>query len=110
MAVICPYDAKCNKCRHFRPDPDRNGEKSCWYQQDMALPPRKSVKTPSGETVDLFLSSTGMMTCQGCYKSLRRGVDYLASCPNCGVVYCEQCVADGTFDRHECEEDDEEED
>lgn len=34
MAVICPYHAKCAVCNHFRPDPDRDGQKTCWLAYD----------------------------------------------------------------------------
>lgn len=36
MATICPYYAKCTSCAHHRPDPDRDGQKSCWLAYDQA--------------------------------------------------------------------------
>lgn len=36
MATICPYYAKCTSCAHHRPDPDRDGQKSCWLDHDQA--------------------------------------------------------------------------
>ena len=36
MATICPYYAKCTSCAHHRPDPDRDGQKSCWLAHDQA--------------------------------------------------------------------------
>lgn len=34
VAVICPYQTKCTVCNHFRPDPDRDGQKTCWLAYD----------------------------------------------------------------------------
>lgn len=36
MATICPYYAQCTSCAHHRPDPDRDGQKSCWLAHDQA--------------------------------------------------------------------------
>ena len=36
MATICPYYAQCTRCVHHRPDPDRDGQKSCWLDHDQA--------------------------------------------------------------------------
>ena len=36
MATIWPYYAKCTSCAHHRPDPDRDGQKSCWLDHDQA--------------------------------------------------------------------------
>lgn len=35
MATICPYTTKCAYCKHSRPDPDRNGEYSCFLKVDL---------------------------------------------------------------------------
>lgn len=59
MAVICPYSKpNCQTCAHFRPDPDRDGRKSCWLAFDQktaaanapAAPEQKSsaADTPAG--------------------------------------------------------------
>lgn len=46
MAIICPYDAKCAACGHYRPDPDRDGERSCHLAHDRrAIPDKTSGKT-----------------------------------------------------------------
>ncbi len=42
MVTICPYPGrKCAACGHCRPDPDRDGEKSCFVRQDLASKPPK---------------------------------------------------------------------
>ncbi len=38
MASICPYPGrKCAGCEHYRPDPDRDGEKSCFVTKDRPI-------------------------------------------------------------------------
>lgn len=44
MAYICTKNIPCIQCGHFRPDPDRYGEKSCWAQLDEAAAAEKAKK------------------------------------------------------------------
>lgn len=71
------------------------------------LPPRKDVKTPSGETYSLHLCTMGGTACSHCGKDLHRNADYLVACDDCGGLFCESCVADGSFEGHDCQDDDE---
>lgn len=32
---ICLYNTKCTSCKHHRPDPERNGEHSCYLNEDL---------------------------------------------------------------------------
>lgn len=34
MATMCPFTIKCVHCKHSRPDPERNGEHSCFMAVD----------------------------------------------------------------------------
>lgn len=70
--------------------------------------PRKKVAAPSGETYDMHLCTMGSCACCGCGTSFQKNVHYLVACDDCGGLFCEKCVADGTFDGHECEDDEEE--
>lgn len=46
--------------------------------------------------------------CAACGKVLEPD-DPVAICPDCGGIFCQQCVEDGTFAAHECESGDLEE-
>lgn len=70
-------------------------------------PETKTVMTPSGEPITMVRADSNIYGCCGCYTSIQRN-DYIAACPDCAAVFCEKCVADGTFDAHECDEDDDE--
>lgn len=41
--------------------------------------------------------------CNGCGKDLREG-DLVCDCAECGAMYCEECVRDGTFENHDCQD------
>lgn len=41
-------------------------------------------------------------SCNGCGASLVKG-DLSCVCPDCGAIYCAECVKDGTFETHSCE-------
>ena len=47
-------------------------------------------------------------SCCGCGKNLKPE-DKAVDCTDCAGIFCEDCILDGTFDDHECEEDGDEE-
>ena len=60
---------------------------------------------PYDHTKNLKPIGTNGFSCDHCGKPLR--VDDLAlCCPDCGAVFCEDCVKDGAFETHSCEIDD----
>lgn len=73
-----------------------------------ALQP-KTITTPAGEKIRLRVSHASVH-CDGCGRLIRPHVHHLAACADCGALFCETCVTDGTFDAHVCEDDDEKED
>lgn len=44
-------------------------------------------------------------SCANCGKSLTVECKVL-DCADCGAIFCEQCVRDGSFESHQCSEDD----
>lgn len=45
----------------------------------------------------------------GCF-CCGRSIDYndlFLDCPDCAAIFCEQCVRDGSFEAHSCEDDEE---
>lgn len=68
MATICPYYAKCTSCNHFRPDPDRDGQKTCWlaYDQKAAAAGAPAVPEQITAAAMVFHLSDGTNhTCTG---------------------------------------------
>lgn len=45
-----------------------------------------------------------MFSCNGCFAQLIP-TDLAIDCADCGAVYCEKCVRNGTMDDHICEDD-----
>lgn len=71
-----------------------------------ALQP-KTVTTPAGVKILLRVSQASVY-CDGCGQLIRPHVNHLTACADCGALFCEKCVTDGTFDEHVCEDDEEE--
>lgn len=46
--------------------------------------------------------SGGGYSCNGCGQPLEEG-DLFCACTDCGAVYCEKCVKNGTFEAHNCD-------
>lgn len=46
--------------------------------------------------------------CAGCGRYLK-ATDLVVDCPDCGAIYCESCVRDGTFENHSCEDEEDDE-
>jgi len=44
MAIICPFTIKCVACKYNRPDPDRNGEYSCFLKEDLEKQTKQEKK------------------------------------------------------------------
>ena len=65
----------------------------------------KLVKSPTGRGTIMRKSTMNGIACAGCGEPLKAGLHYIAVCPDCGGIFCESCVADGTFESHECEPD-----
>ena len=67
---------------------------------------------PDSKNIEFYLKcarpigSRGCACC-GCHKALAPE-DKVVDCPDCAGIFCEDCIKDGTFDEHECEEDDDE--
>lgn len=52
------------------------------------------------------LLTMGAMTgiaCSCCGESITQGKRYLA-CPDCGAIFCEACVQEGTYANHDCQD------
>lgn len=47
---------------------------------------------------------TGFACCV-CGEGIKRGDD-VAICPDCGAIFCKECVDAGEFEKHTCDEDD----
>ena len=58
---------------------------------------------------DLEPMSTNGFGCVHCGKPIRKG-DLALCCPDCAAIFCEDCVRDGTFENHSCEDYDFEDD
>lgn len=54
-------------------------------------------------TKDLWPISHGGCACVACATGLKPG-DLHLDCPDCGAIFCESCVQDGTFEGHKCED------
>ncbi len=70
------------------------------------LPSSKTVHE-NGVAMTLYLADSPMLACAGCGQDLKEGQDYYGVCSDCGGMFCESCMKDGTFDDHACEEDEE---
>lgn len=55
----------------------------------------------------MMTATDDFFSCAGCGTRIKTG-DKIIICSDCGGVFCETCAHDGTFENHECEEDDEE--
>ena len=42
-------------------------------------------------------------SCDGCGASLNKG-SLFCGCADCGAIYCAECVENGTFEAHTCED------
>ena len=47
--------------------------------------------------------------CVGCGKIIQRG-ELMIECPDCGAIFCKQCVEDESYENHVCEDYDFEDD
>lgn len=45
------------------------------------------------------------MSCCNCGETIGP-MDAAMDCPDCGGVFCENCVNDGSFENHNCEDED----
>ncbi len=52
---------------------------------------------------DLSPAHHGGMGCAHCGRSIRQGGLHL-DCPDCAAIFCETCVRDGTFENHQCDD------
>lgn len=52
---------------------------------------------------DLSPASHGGMGCAHCGSAIKRGELHL-DCPDCAAIFCETCVRDGTFENHQCDD------
>lgn len=43
----------------------------------------------------------GGFSCNSCGQPIEKG-GLFCDCPECGAIYCEKCVKDGTFEAHTC--------
>ena len=59
----------------------------------------KPVMSQNGIKYELIPMPTGC----GCAACGGTG-EWAAICSDCGAIFCESCVTDGTFDDHECDE------
>lgn len=41
--------------------------------------------------------------CACCGNSIPVGGEFLV-CPDCGAIFCKECVEDGRFENHDCED------
>ena len=59
------------------------------------------------ENLRKMLSPIGsnMYSCSCCGKSLK-AKDMTLCCSDCGAVFCESCAMDGSFESHQCDDDD----
>lgn len=71
---------------------------------EVGLPGRKTVRTASGTDVETVLARAPFLACCACGAPVDAG-NYYAVCSDCGGVFCENCVRDGTYENHDCEED-----
>ena len=60
----------------------------------------KHVTDATGRTWVLFRTSQAISRCSGCNTPVRSG-KYVLTCPACVSAFCEDCVADGTYARHQ---------
>ena len=54
-------------------------------------------------TVDLYPIMHHGFECANCGKPLKPGDPHL-DCPDCAAIFCEDCVRDGTFENHRCDD------
>lgn len=61
---------------------------------------------PDGEIYHAPMAGMNGMACGGCGKPLDAH-DHVVACADCGMVFCQECVENGTFTAHECDDDEE---
>ena len=64
----------------------------------------KIIKSVTGRETTVILEHTDGFACCGCGKPIQPGKDYFAGCNDCGGIFCEACVADGSFENHDCDD------
>lgn len=52
---------------------------------------------------DLIAAEHNGYGCAHCGHPIKRG-DLMLDCPDCAAIFCETCVRDGTFENHQCED------
>lgn len=67
------------------------------------LPKVKQVRTKKGQEIDMFLATTGAVTCGHCGERIKAHAGYHTCCTDCGEVFCEPCVIKGRYDEHVCD-------
>lgn len=57
--------------------------------------------------IDKFMATAtdSFYNCAGCGTAINTGDKYII-CSDCGGVFCETCAHNGTFENHECEDED----
>lgn len=60
------------------------------------------LKTPRGEEISAIKAFPGCF-CAGCFEPINTN-DPMAVCCDCGAMFCKNCVENGTFDAHTCDE------
>ena len=68
--------------------------------------PSKIIKTPRGYQVALVQENSNGFACCNCGQPIEKG-DYMTGCSDCGGIFCESCVANGSFDDHQCNSEEE---
>lgn len=61
------------------------------------------VTTPGGEVHTLIRSESSLLACAGCGASIGPGKFY-GVCSDCGGMFCEDCMKNGTYDAHQCDD------
>lgn len=62
---------------------------------------KKKTETENEYVKYLKPMGSSFYACNGCGKPLKEG-DLACDCAECGGMYCEDCVRDGTFENHSC--------
>ena len=61
------------------------------------------VRMPNKYTKYLAPIGCSCYSCAACGKSLKPETLAL-DCPDCAAIFCEDCVEDGAFEDHKCED------
>lgn len=70
----------------------------------MANEPTKKIRLATGSDAVLFPAEHDGFACV-----LGHGINkgqYYGVCPDCGGIFCEACMTNGSFEGHDCEDED----